>query len=156
MSAEGIIIKEELFSDCVEEMKPLFDLHWEEIAIHKDKIKLNPDYEKYIEMEKGGFVVTYTVRKEGVIVGYAIFFVAEHLHYKDHVYANNDIVFIAPELRRSGLAVDLFKFSEKELKEKHGASVIMVSMKVAAPFDDLLTYLDYGLIERNFSKYVGE
>ncbi len=156
MSEETTTIREEPLSECLDEMKPLFDLHWEEIALHKDKISLNPDYEKYIEMEAAGHLTTFVVRKDGAVVGYSIFFIAPHPHYKDHIYANNDIVFMLPELRGSTLAVKLLQCSEKVLKEKYSASVIVVSMKVAAPFDKLMEYLDYGLIERSYSKYIGE
>ena len=153
---EPIEIKEELLADCFDEMKPLFMLHWEEIAIHKEKISLNPDYDQYLQMEADGSVVAFIVRKAGVIVGYSIFFLAPHPHYKDNIYANNDIIYIAEEHRRGGMAVSLLQFSEQALRENRGVSVIMVSMKVAYPFDDLMIYLDYGLIERTYSKYIGE
>ena len=37
--------------DILEELKPLLKEHWEEVAWYKDKIKLKPDYEKYLGME---------------------------------------------------------------------------------------------------------
>jgi len=152
----SIVISEEPLSLCLDEMKPIFDSHWQEIALYKNHIKLNPDYEKYLFMAENGLLSVYTARNEGEIIGYAVFFISPHLHYKDHVYANNDIVYIAKEFRKSGLAVKLFTYAEKELKANYKVDVVSVSMKNAFPFYDLMEYLGFECIETIYSKFIGE
>ena len=156
MTDEKIVISEEPLSACLDEMKPIFYHHWKELALYQDKIKLNPDYAKYLDLNEGGPIVVFTARKGGALVGYAIFFVMAHLHYQDHIYANNDIIYICEDLRSSGLGTELFRQSEAMLRAKHSVSVINVSMKVLKPFDDLMEYLGYDLVERTYSKFVGE
>jgi len=145
----------ETLGECLDEMKPLLEKHWEEIALHKDKIELNPDYDKYQEMEDAGTLHIVTARIGGRLVGYFISFIMLHPHYKDHSFAVNDILFVDMSYRRTTVGVGMFKYAENKLKEM-GVSVIMVSMKTHAPFDQLCESLGYDNVERNYSKYIGE
>jgi GNAT superfamily N-acetyltransferase len=156
MVPSKVEIKEEALKDCLDEMKPIFDLHWDEVAIHKENIKLNPDYNRYLQMADDGSIKAYIARENGKLIGYAIFIISYNLHYKDHVYAHNDIVYLSKDYRGSGLAVKLFKIAELELKENYNVDVINVSMKVTLPFDDLMEYLGFEYIERTHSKFIGD
>ena len=147
--------KVETVGECLSEMKPLLEKHWEEIALHKDKIKLDPDYDKYQEMEDAGTLQIVTARVGGQLVGYFISFVLMHPHYKEHSFAVNDILFVDMSYRRTLVGVGMFKYAEDKLKEL-GVSVIMVSMKTHAPFDHLCESLGYTNVERTYSKYIGE
>ena len=151
----NIIFKVETYHEVIEEMKPLFDQHWEEIAIHQDKIKLNPDYSRYEELDSTGMLHIVTARDEGKLVGYFISFLEYHLHYKDHIFASNDICFLLPEYRHAEAGIGLFQYAERNLKDI-GVSVIMIHMKTHAPFDTLCEVLEYENVERTYSKYVGE
>jgi GNAT superfamily N-acetyltransferase len=156
MVSSKVEIKEEALKDCLDEMKPIFDLHWDEVAIHKENIKLNPDYDRYLQMANDGSIKAYIARENGKLIGYAIFIISYNLHYKDHVYAHNDIVYLSKDYRGSGLAVELFQIAELKLKENYNVDVINVSMKVALPFDDLMKYLGFEYIERTYSKFIGD
>ena len=145
----------EVLAECLEEMKPLLEKHWEEIALHRDKIELNPDYNKYYEIEATGSLHIVTARKGGKLVGYFISFVYPHVHYKDHYFAINDILFVSPSCRNSNVGKDMFKYAESELG-KEGVSVIMIAMKTHAPFDPLCEALGYKNVERVYSKYIGD
>ena len=156
MTSSKIEVKEESLKDCLDEMKPIFDLHWDEVAVHKESIKLNPDYEKYLQMANDGGVKAFIAREDGRLIGYAIFIIAKNLHYSDHIYAHNDVVYLEKGRRGSGLAIDIFKYSEATLKENYDVDVVNVSMKVAFPFDDLMKHLGFEYIERTYSKFIGE
>lgn len=151
----NITFQVESFEDTVEEMKPLFDLHWEEIAIHRDKIKLNPDYEQYALLCEAGALHIVTARDGGKMIGYFISFLQPHLHYLDHTFAINDVLFLLPEYRHTDIGAGMFMYAEEKLKEA-GASVIIIHMKTHAPFDSLCLALGYENVERNYSKYVGD
>ena len=48
----------------LEEIDSLLKLHWEEIAMYKDKIAFKPDYDAYFAMDKAGALQIVTVSKE--------------------------------------------------------------------------------------------
>lgn len=141
--------------EVIEEMDILTEKHWEEIAVNKDKIALNPDYEKYVALEDAGILKIYTVRDNGQLVGYFLVMVTPHLHYRDHIFAMNDIIYVDPTYRGSTIAYRLIKFAEQQLKAD-GVSVLMINMKVHAPFDRLLEGLGFSNTERVYTKFIGE
>lgn len=144
----------EKFSDVQEELQEHIHNHYEEVAGWKDKVKLNPDYDSYNTLSDAGILQVYTARCEGVLVGYNIMITHTNLHYSDHLYAVNDIIYVAPEHRVKGLGGELIKYSEEELSLE-GVSVIIMNTKVKAPFDNLLENMDYKLVERSYGKFIG-
>jgi GNAT superfamily N-acetyltransferase len=141
----------EPLSEVLEELKPLFPLHYEEVAMYTDKIDLNPAYDKYLML--GEFVQAYIVRDEGEVIGYTIYFVTPNLHYSDHTYAANDIIFIAPEHRHGTVAVELMQFAEQNLKDL-GVSVMTMHMKNYAPFKTLMQFQQFDEAETLYTKYI--
>jgi GNAT superfamily N-acetyltransferase len=144
----------ETFMDIVPEIEVLAELHYKEIAKHQDKIKLNPDYDKYSSLEQAGILHTVTARKDGVLIGYVVSLVDTHLHYKDLYYAMNDVLFIHPDYRGTGVAYRMLKYSEEKLKEI-GADLIMFHVKCDHDFKPLCDKLGYNRVEYNYSKYIG-
>lgn len=145
----------EKIEDTLEELVPLLEKHYEEIAMYQDKIEFNPDYDKYLSLEELGIIHLVTAREEGEIVGYHLSLVSPNLHYSDHLYAVNDIVFLKEELRKTKTGLEMFKYAEDTLKEK-GVSVLTVHMKTKQPFDSLCEGLSYDYAERLYTKYIGE
>lgn len=135
-----------------EEMRPLLELHWNEVAGHKDKIKLNPDYEKYRTLAEQDLLCCVTMREDGELVGYFICFVFPHIHYKDHLMAMNDAIFILQE-HRKGLtpAVSLIKFMERELRGR-GVSKMIMNTKLSHDFGSILTRLGFQAFEKVYDK----
>ena len=62
--------------------------------------KNNPDYDKYLEMDKAGITHTVTAREDGKIIGYHVSFIMPHLHYKQSKTCFTDIYFISKEHRK--------------------------------------------------------
>ena len=148
--------REERLAEILHEFLPLIEKHWEEIAVNQDKIKLNPDFDKYVQMNDCGVLKVYTARDDfGKLIGYFLVMLAPHLHYQDHVFAMNDILYVDPAYRGSTVAYRLIKFVEKQLKEE-GVSVLMINMKVHAPFDRFLEGLGFSNTERVYTKFIGD
>jgi len=145
----------ELLKNCLEELKPLLVEHYGEIALNQDKIDFNPDYDRYLQLEELGVTHTVTVRDGGNIVGYYISFVSPHMHYQDHLYAMNDIMYVDPSCRGGTIAFKMMKFAEKELKDI-GVSVMMLHMKTAHRFDRLCEAVGMSRVEVNYAKYIGD
>src|SRR5690348_11565534 len=98
----------ETLGDCLEEMKILFPLHWDEIAIFKDKMPLEPQYEIYFRREAAGELVMPILRCDGKIIGYWPTFVAPGLHYGSTLTATTDILYVHPDHRGNGSGKLLF------------------------------------------------
>lgn len=146
-------IKQEFYDDVAEDMKSLIEAHWDEIALNKDKIKLNPDWDKYKQLEGLGNLKIFTVRNDSDLVGYFICTVGSNLHYKDHTFAVNDVLFLHKDYRKGLTGAKLIKFAEKCLRED-GVSVLVINTKVHQPFDKLMEFLGFNLTERVYSKYI--
>jgi GNAT superfamily N-acetyltransferase len=89
------------------------------------------------------------------VVGYFVVLVGRNIHYKDHLFAQNDIIYVHPDYRKGSTGARLIKFAEKCLKED-GVSVLTINTKVHKPFDPLMERLGFNLIERVYSKYLGD
>lgn len=130
---------------------PLLEKHWEEVALNKEKIKLNPDWDAYANLEDAGILKIFTARDDRKLLGYFVVFVKSHIHYKDHLFCYNDVIFVDEEYRKGFTSPRLIKFAEKCLKAD-GVEVMIVNTKRHKPFDSLLVWLGYKHIENLYSK----
>lgn len=147
-------IQVETVESVRDDINELIYLHWDEIALNKDKIKLAPDWETYELLDKLGKLSIVTIRENGKLIGYCIEIMNKHMHYKNNIFAMNDIFFIHPDYRKSMKGVRLFKAVEKNLI-KHGVDVWVVHIKTHMSAAPLLKRMGFGLIEENYSKYIG-
>lgn len=146
---------ETLTDELFRELKPLLMAHWDEVAMHKDEIAFDPNWDAYLLMQEAGAVHTTTVRKDGELIGYNIFFLYFHPHYQNNKFAQNDVFYVDPAYRGGTIAYKMMKHSEKVLKEL-GCSVVMYHMKLEHMFDKLCEAQGYGEQERIYTKYIGE
>lgn len=141
----------EKFKDILDELKPLFEEHYIEIARHKDKIKLNPDYEKYFEMENAGIFHIITAREEKELVGYCFNFVLPNFHFKDCLMASNDVIFIRKIFRKGNNGSDFLNYIENIL-ENMGVIKSTIATKLEHDFGNLLKKREYTPIETIYEK----
>lgn len=146
-----ITYQQESLASYRQDAEVLLQLHWEEIAINKHAIKLNPDWDAYYELEDLGQLKIFTARSDGKLVGYFIVICRNHLHYKDDVFAFNDVLYLHKDYRKGFTGAKLMKFAEKCLKED-GVSVLVVNTKRHKPFDTLLCWLGYKHAENVYTK----
>ena len=90
--------EEPLSEDFISDAVPLFTKHWIEVG-RKDLV-FKPQFEIYPSLYAKGMAKVFTVRKGGVLVGYAIFFIRHHQHYSNDSFAIQDLMFLAKEARR--------------------------------------------------------
>jgi GNAT superfamily N-acetyltransferase len=150
-----ITYQEETFEQVIEEIKPLLEDHWEEIALHKDSIKLNPDYGLYEELFKTGKMRIVTARDDSKLVGYCIMLLYHHIHYKDQFMAMDDIFFIAKEYRKGLTGVKLFIKTE-EIMKQYGVTKLSMNVKVHQDVGAIFERLGYKETERMFTKKIGD
>lgn len=92
-------IQRETWWDCIRDIEPLLADHWREVALYQDQVPLEPDYSRYVAAENQGRLVMVTARKDGVLVGYSVFILHHHIHYKNCLVASNDVVYLRPDCR---------------------------------------------------------
>jgi GNAT superfamily N-acetyltransferase len=135
------------------EVDELFYKHWEEIALNKDKIRLNPDWSYYEALHDANQLGVYTARKEGTLIGYFVVVATPHPHYKDHTFARNDILFIDPDHRKGLLGYRFLKWVVAELTGV-GISVVLINTKNHKDFGALLERMKFTKAEQVYTKYV--
>ena len=143
--------RQEFLASVYLEIQELLKLHWEEVALNKNFIHLNPDWDQYKEAERAGQLQIFTARDDEKLVGYFVTTTSRSLHYKDHIFATNDVIYLHPDYRKGLAGWHLLKTAEKYLKQD-GVSLLFVNTKIHKPFDVLLTRLGYNHIENVFSK----
>ncbi len=153
-SDNNITYQQEFLAQVQVEAQELIELHWEEIALNKDFIKLNPCWDSYHELEDKGKLKIFTARDKGSLVGYFVVIVTPHLHYKDHLFAANDILYLHRDYRKGFTGIKLIKFCE-ECLINDGVSILTINTKTHQPFDPIMDRLGFNLIERVYSKPIG-
>ncbi|MDE2096654.1 MAG: GNAT family N-acetyltransferase [Patescibacteria group bacterium] len=120
----------ETYAQVIDEIGPMLPAHWAELAVHKD-IPLDPDFDFYKKADEIGLLEIMTVRKDGVLIGYALWVVKRHPHYKAHSWAINDIIWLRPDHRRENIGSSFIAFWEAEFRRKN-VSVVHVETKIAS------------------------
>lgn len=143
--------QQEFYFTLRKDIEELIKLHWEEVALNKEAIKLNPDYERYEELDAQGVLKFFSARENGELVGYFAVVVQKSLHYQDHLFANNDVLFLHPKHRKGLTGMKLIRFAENCLKAD-GVSLLTINTKTHLPFDALLKRMGYIHIENIYSK----
>ena len=133
------------------EIEPLLEQHYKEIALNKDIIKLNPDWRAYAQLDAINGLRIYTARKDGKLMGYFVVIVSRSLHYKDHLFANNDVIFLTKTARKGLTGMKLVKYAIASLKAE-GITKLHVNTKMHQPFDPIMERLGFEEIETVFSK----
>lgn len=145
----------EAFSAVIDEAKPLLQRHWEELALNKESVPLDPDWRRYAALEAQGQLSVVTVRANGKLVGYSWMVVQPGLHYRGCLEARMDIFWLAPEHRGRMGGVRLFRAHEKELRRR-GVQRVYTGSKLHKDSSRLFLALGYTPIEQWFSKMLSE
>src|SRR5262245_35044439 len=90
--------------------------HWQEVAEHRDVMVLAPDWLRYMALEQKGLLLSLGAYVDGVLVGYSVGVVAPHMHYRDLLYYQNDVLYVSPSHRRGRLGMRLILETEQEAK----------------------------------------
>lgn len=144
----------ENFRPFLEEVKPLLQGHWDELALDKDKVPLDPQYDEYLNYDAQGKILVVTLREAGKLVGYFIGLIAPGLHYKTCLTYKMDIFYVHPDARGQGGGVVMVNFLEQELKRR-GVQRALMGAKCHKNAGWLFEKLGYDMIEIYYSKWLG-
>ena len=132
------------------ELEQLLPKHYEELCVTKE-YQVEPDYEAYKKLADAGMLRAITCRVDGNLVGYIIFMVQPHLHYKSCKTAYEDIYFVAKDYRKGRLVIKLFQYAEEVLKG-HGVNRIILHTKVHLDNSRLFEYRGYNMTDKVYTK----
>ncbi len=113
-----ITVQCENFADVLEEWKLILPEHWEELALNKDKVPLDMQYEAYHTMDALGQLFFASVRDAGELIGYFVGVISPELHYKNCLSCNMDILYVRASHRKKWGGSKLISFVKKELKRR--------------------------------------
>ena len=142
---------EETLSQCLDEARPLLVDHWENIALNKDTIPLNPLWNIYEKLEETGNLKIITARQDEKLVGYAAYVISPSLHYSSEIIADADVFWLDPNYRKGMAGMRLFKHAEKVLKS-YGVTRILNKVKIHFDVGKVFERMGYDPIERVYSK----
>lgn len=136
------------------EITSLLHIHWEKLALDKDTVPLDPQYNIYLERDRAGQVMYMTLRDAGRLVGYWIAFIAPGLHYQTCLTAQMDIWNLLPGYEDGRAALVLMRAVEREYKRR-GVNRSFIGEKLHTPTGRLFKAFGYEPIETYYSKIIG-
>jgi len=132
--------------------KRLFRAHYDELTFGKERIELAPDTGRYEALEREGGLLIHTARDDGVLVGYAAWFLVHHAHYRHNLFAINDVFYIDPARRDDPwLGFRFLKFIDADLTG-YGVDAIKFHVKLKKDFGPMLKRFGYAPEETIWSK----
>ena len=151
IDVKGRVMKfqREKAQDVFKEMIPLLEKHWEEIAHYKD-IPLDPDFNIYFNMEDLDMLRVFTARDdENTLIGYAVFFIKANAHYRSSLQALQDVLFIKPDCRGTGLK--FIVWCDNQL-QKEKIQVVYHHVKQSHNFGSALERIGYKLVDLIYAR----
>jgi len=134
----------------IEELKQIIPAHYDELCVAKD-FPLEPDWEAYGRIYVAGMLRCITARTEDELVGYALFIVQPHIHYRTCKTAFEDVYFLKKEYRLGRTGIRLFQFAEEVLRAD-GVNRVIMHTKIHVDNSRLFEYLGYKYTDKLYTK----
>lgn len=146
-----IFTREPLHHALIDEMMPLLEAHWQEVAHYSD-IPLDVDVETYLAAEASGAVRCFTARfAEGdSLAGYAVYTVRHNPHYRGSLQAVQDVLYLHPSVR-GGMGFKFIAWADEQLRGE-GVQAVYHHVKVAHDFGKLLARQGYEMVDTIWAK----
>ena len=117
------------YDEFLNEALMLIVNHWHEVGSHRDVLRLNPDHNRYRQLELGGFLHILCATDRQKIVGYMFVMLLPHPRDKNAIIGRDDVFYVTPEYRRRGVGLLLLKEALRFLEEDT-CDIVMFSEKV--------------------------
>jgi len=135
------------------EFEKLFPLHYEELCVTKE-FPLEPDLDAYRALANAKMLRCITCRADGELIGYIVFTISRHMHYRTCITAFEDLYFVRKDYRKGRVGIKLFQYAEKVLRQ-FGINRIVMHTKVHLDNSRLFEYLGYKWTDKVFTKILG-
>lgn len=111
----GLTMQRERPHELLDEARPLFEAHFQEIAHYQD-IPLDINEEVYLSLEESGMLRCFTARYNGELVGYCVFLIRHSPRYSSSLQANQDILYVDKTRRGALIGKRLLDYGKERLK----------------------------------------
>ena len=138
-------------SEWKDKASPLFEEHYQEIALNKQLMRLDVNWPLYEELNNKQALFVYLAMQDNVCIGYSLNLITYHLHYAELKYTQNDVLFVKKEFRGGRLGLQLIKVTEDHARSI-GCKMMLWHGKENTALSKLLPKLKYGVQEIMFSK----
>lgn len=147
----NITIQEERWEPFVKDGWPLFLIHYDELSLDK-KFKLALDPTPYLEAERKGTLFLVTMRDNGILIGYFVGAIVNHLHYAQAgPMVSTDMYFILSEYRNGNTGLKFFADIEARARTK-GAVKFYITCKAKLDISPMLEAMGFHFTDRVFTK----
>lgn len=111
----------EPFEASYAELEPLYRQHYAAMKERKHSLGIDtsdyaPRLDEYVKASRGGWLLTFVLRCEGLAVGYSNIYVTNDMHNQDKI-AKEDTIFVVPQ-HRNGSGRLLARAVHTELKAR--------------------------------------
>jgi hypothetical protein len=127
------------------EISELVNENHEETPLFGEELRIDP--ERYAQMEEDGIYRVFTMRRDGVLVGYCGFVIFRPFHHAHMIHASQDVIFIKKGHR--GHAGRFVSYCDGELK-KLGVQIVLQHSPVTNDWSPVLKRLGYKEIETSY------
>ena len=149
---ENILYKEVNINLFTKDIQDLISNHYNEF-LEFEEFAPEVDYDEYLKLQNDGVLKSVICKVNEEIIGYIIFVVKSHIHYKSCKTAFVDTYFIKKEFRKKNIGIGLLNYSENMLKRLGVDRIIThTRAKIGLDNSELLEYLGYRMTDKVFSK----
>lgn len=135
----------------------LLERHWDEIAKFKEITVIKPDLTRYQRADEEGrfigLVAECSCHHGPEVIGYSANFLGQNLHYSDVRFAQNDVLYVMPEHRRSTAGARLMAETIRLAKSK-GAQLMLWHAKENTALNALLPRHGYEVMDVIWAKRI--
>jgi hypothetical protein len=104
--------------------------HWNEVGTFRDVLFFNPDYERYVNLEKNGMLHVLTARSGKRLVGYMTAMLTPHPRDKKAKLGYIMDMYCVPHFRKMHLGLKMQKSMDAHLTVQ-GANIIQMSERAS-------------------------
>jgi len=145
-----ITFQKEPGSVFLPDAKDLFKLHANEASEHLDKIPLDPNFEQYFKLEELNKIEVHTARDDGKLIGYSLWLLGRHIHYKKSLTATSTLIYLLPQYRNGTTGFTFIRWTIEEIKKRKPQRILM-SVKPSNDFGRLVERLGGNYFEKVYS-----
>jgi GNAT superfamily N-acetyltransferase len=145
---------EQLTPELIEEMKPLQDGYWQEVAGQFHDFPPDVDWKTYLLAQQTGKLKVLIARVAGKVKAGAFIVITPHPHYAC-IAASLPLLFVHPEYRRGREGLRLVRAAE-DVAIENGAQLMMTHGGTHNNVYRLFEAMDYQDFGRYFVKVIGE